>query len=798
MITGIKIKNVLALWLIGLFSLVQVAAQDSGPVLDPTSNFDRYYSNNYQESVYLHLDKEYYLTGEFMKFKVYCLEKTTSQPSQLSIVAYVEVLDAKNQAHLQTRIELDEGTGYGEFYIPINLASGNYLVRAYTRWMRNYGTETFYHSMVQIINPFKKLGLKPESQIEEYLVDFFPAGGSLIHGVESKIVYHVKNGLGIPQNLHGRLMANDSIEVAELRPIKNGLGSFVFTPDLTNKYHVELDVEGEKVRQEFDEIESRGLSFQVENNDAELKLDIYCNDPSIIDPSANMHVALHQQGELLEYKSVRLLRGQAELSVKHRFQGVATISLIDQKGEVIAEKKMFMNNAAHNPSTILVQKDRFFTRDEVVISLPEMLTEDKQSKAHYSISVSATNPALIGHALDLDDYLVLGTELNYVYELNTYLQGSKEEVSRLVNNLLIAYPTSTNNHIFSDEDLITPLIPEHRSVLVTGRLTDQTKDEPAFNIMTYLSVPGKITQIYAAKSESDGRLILEAGNFYGSKEVIVQNDYTEDSVHSIEIDDPYSLEYADIPLPDFDLDESLENYIKSKSQQMQVYNANLKLSPNSEIVSLQDSASFYNEPDARYYLDDYTRFIVMEEVMREYIAGVNVRKNREGFHFMVIDMERNIIYQQNPLMLLDGVPVFDADDIIALDPLKIEKIETIKTRFGRGDLDCRGIVTYTSYAGDLAGYQLNKNALLFEYDGLQPIKQYIFPSYSTAYQRNNPTPDFRNSLYWNPQQQPTGDEITFYAGDVADTFMVKIEGITSDGTPFSFNDTFTVQPQEID
>lgn len=794
----IRIKEIIALWLIGLLSLIQVLAQDTGQAKDPAQNFDRYYANNYQESIFLHLDKEYYLSGEFMKFKVYCLEKTMSQPSQLSIVAYVEVLDAENQAHLQTRIELNEGTGYGEFYIPMNLSSGNYLVRAYTRWMRNFGAETFYHSMVQIINPFKKLGLKPESEIETYHVNFFPEGGSLIHGVESKVVYHMKNGLGIPQNYHGRLMANDSIEVAELRPIKNGLGSFVFTPDLTNKYHVELDVEDEKVRQEFIGIEGKGLLFRTENGNTDTKLGIYCNDPSVIDPEATVHVALHQRGELLEHKTARLLRGQAELSVNRQFQGVATISLIDQKGEVIAQRKIFNNGIARSASSNLVQEDRFFTRDEVVFSLPEMIEEDMQSKAHYSISVSATNPALEGHALDLQDYLLLGTDLSYVYELNTYLQGSQEEVSRLVNHLLIAYPTSTNQHLFSGEDLVLPYIPEHRSVLVTGKLTDQTKDEPAFNIMTYLSVPGKITQIYAAKSEADGKLMLEAGNFYGSKQVIVQNDYSKDSVYSIEIDDPYALEFANIPLPDFDLNESLENYIREKSQQIQVYNANLKLSPSSEIVSLQDSASFYNEPDARYYLDDYTRFIVMEEVMREYIAGVNVRKNREGFHFMVVDMERNIIYQQNPLMLLDGVPVFDADDIIALDPLKIQKIETVKTRFGRGDLDCRGIVTYTSYAGDLAGYQLNKNALLFEYDGLQPIKQYIFPSYSTAYQRNNPTPDFRNSLYWNPQPEPTGDEITFYAGDVADTFMVKIEGITSDGTPFSFNDTFTVQPQEID
>jgi hypothetical protein len=128
----------------------------------------------------------------------------------------------------------------------------------------------------------------------------------------------------------------------------------------------------------------------------------------------------------------------------------------------------------------------------------------------------------------------------------------------------------------------------------------------------------------------------------------------------------------------------MEQFIRKKSQNMQVQNANMKLSPNTTTIPFADSSAFYNEPDARYYLDDYTRFVVMEEVMREYVAGVNVRKNRDGFYFMVIDIERNVLLDANPLMLLDGVPVFDADEIIALDPLKVEKIETVKTRFGKG------------------------------------------------------------------------------------------------------------------
>jgi len=46
---------------------------------------------------------------------------------------------------------------------------------------------------------------------------------------------------------------------------------------------------------------------------------------------------------------------------------------------------------------------------------------------------------------------------------------------------------------------------------------------------------------------------------------------------------------------------------------------------------------FYGKADENYLLDDFTRFPVMEEVMREYVPGVFVRKRRDGFHFLVRD-----------------------------------------------------------------------------------------------------------------------------------------------------------------
>jgi hypothetical protein len=208
-----------------------------------------------------------------------------------------------------------------------------------------------------------------------------------------------------------------------------------------------------------------------------------------------------------------------------------------------------------------------------------------------------------------------------------------------------------------------------------------------------------------------------------------------------------------------------------------------------------DSASFFGKPDATYFLDDYTRFPVMEEVMREYVNGILVRKNRDGFYFMVNDPALSINYKEGPLILLDGIPVFDADDIIALDPLSIQKIETIRGGFTKGYLNCHGIVSYSSYKGDLGGYKPPDFVTKLEMDGLQIRKSYIYPDYENLTDRNNRMPDFRNNLYWIPdmvRRSQQNEVVKFYTSDAITEYAIVINGISKNGIPYSAKATFMV------
>jgi hypothetical protein len=159
-----------------------------------------------------------------------------------------------------------------------------------------------------------------------------------------------------------------------------------------------------------------------------------------------------------------------------------------------------------------------------------------------------------------------------------------------------------------------------------------------------------------------------------------------------------------------------------------------------------DSLSFYGKADETYVLDDYTRFPVMEEVLREYVPGVMVRKNRDGFRFQMPNvLTRKLI--EDPMVLLDGVPVPDVDKIMAFDPMKVIKLEVVRRTFYNGLASFPGIVSFTTYDGDLGGFTLDEHYVTLDYDGLNLQRDFYRPNYEKQAYENLPDP--RSLLYWN-------------------------------------------------
>ncbi len=107
------------------------------------------------EAIYLHASGTLFMPGEYLYFSLYCINTQTYKLSDLSQVAYVQLIGEDNGVVFTRKIDLEKGRGQGDYFFPTALPSGNYKLVAYTHWMKNAGIPQFFKADLTFLNPYR-------------------------------------------------------------------------------------------------------------------------------------------------------------------------------------------------------------------------------------------------------------------------------------------------------------------------------------------------------------------------------------------------------------------------------------------------------------------------------------------------------------------------------------------------------------------------------------------------------------------------------------------------------------------
>jgi len=108
-----------------------------------------------QEFVYLHTDRNTYIAGETVYYKLYVLDQSKVL-SNNSKAGYILLRNSESASIVKLRVKLENGLANGQFMIPDTLISGNYQLSAFTSLMKNTDSGLISHSDITIINRFDK------------------------------------------------------------------------------------------------------------------------------------------------------------------------------------------------------------------------------------------------------------------------------------------------------------------------------------------------------------------------------------------------------------------------------------------------------------------------------------------------------------------------------------------------------------------------------------------------------------------------------------------------------------------
>ena len=123
--------------------------------LDPATALTKRAAADPGEKLFVHLSQHTLITGELLWFSVFVTDAQKHKPSVLSSVVYAELLGPGNKPVIKDKIMVQNGSGFGSFYLPASLQTGVYNFRAYTSWMKNAGPDFFFHQEITIVNTLR-------------------------------------------------------------------------------------------------------------------------------------------------------------------------------------------------------------------------------------------------------------------------------------------------------------------------------------------------------------------------------------------------------------------------------------------------------------------------------------------------------------------------------------------------------------------------------------------------------------------------------------------------------------------
>ncbi|HEY9195950.1 MAG TPA: hypothetical protein VIM77_06780, partial [Mucilaginibacter sp.] len=536
------------------------------------SSFKEYTSNTLQEKLYLHTDKNGYTAGELIWFRIYNVDGMLMKPLKLSKVAYVELLDEKQTPVLQTKIALSAGAGSGSLYLPANLSTGNFLLRAYTSWMKNFGPEYYFSKKLTIINPLKSPDAVPKPAPANYDIQFFPEGGNLLAGVESTIAVKATDQWGKGANFKGAIINQKNDTILRFQSLKFGMGRFNFKPQNNVVCRAVINIDGKIIQKDLPPVSAAGYVMGVKDEGDQLRVTVSTNLPG-----QPVYLFVQTRGVIDIVQMANTGNGQAVFTFgKQKLgEGISQITVFNSAKQPVCERLFFKMPAKTLAIEALADAQQYAPRKKVAVTLSTWDKSRNTIDADLSLSVYRLDSLQHDENEDILSYLWLRSDLKGTIEAPSYyFNNITAESSLALDNLMLTQGWRRFNwsNILEGKTAAFEFLPEFNGPIVTGRVINKLNNQPEKDIVAYLGIPGKQVQLYTAKSDPRGKLFFNMKPFYGQHEIVGQNNTNIDTNYRIDILTPFSEEFAAAVLPHPEITTAMKATFEEQTIAMQVQN----------------------------------------------------------------------------------------------------------------------------------------------------------------------------------------------------------------------------------
>jgi hypothetical protein len=778
------------------------------------------------EKIYLHTDKSIYFIGEDLWYKAYDVRAYNNLLYDNSNILYVELIspDAEIIARNKTNIEI--GLGHGDFQLTDSLGvkPGVYQLRAYTNWNRNFGEDFVFKKNIEIIDVFQtqsktdkaqnsatKTKALPQPQISaisnqnNFNIDFFPEGGSLLENVASVVGFKAVDANGNPINAKGEIYDSDNELITSFQSSHDGMGKFQILPIEGKSYFAKINTPiGTTVKIELPKVLKEGYLLSYKKVKDKNYISIITNENTLLqNPNAALTVVGKAKG-VSYFESTQTLTQTTlsfELPKDSAPDGISQITLFDSNNKPQSERLVFVEKDHDLDVQLTTDKISFKPNEKATVNVSSKSKAGTAKSASYSLSVTDMNGIVDekDFGTTISSYFLMESDIRgKVHNPGYYFDATNVKRYEHLDDLLLTqgWRDFLWKTIPKANDTISYIV--EKGFTISGRVKQVLGDKPKVNTGVGLVLKNnKHMNSFKTTTDASGGFKFEEIMFSGKTDLFL-NSKNEKGMYGGEI---IINPFEQLPAPVYFKNEPI---IWSESTSKIVDNVFKKyaafgVKPENildevEIVSKKKKYApvSYGMPDYKYIIDkkEAKKLNNTAELIEEQCVGV-IPAN--------FSMEINSYFDRESgrgLILIDGNEANEAGELLGISPEDVLKIEVasgyvVNALYGKSQV----ISIFTNG---------NRNKTIPE--SFHSIKQPVEGFY-TARVFYVPNPEqlellqdnktaVRNTIYWTPNIYPdkTGNAtISFFNTKVETKVKVALEGITATGIPVVKNTYYTIK-----
>ncbi len=427
----------------------------------------------------------------------------------------------------------------------------------------------------------------------------------------------------------------------------------------------------------------------------------------------------------------------------------------------------------HGSPEIVPDKKVYGARQKVTVSIKNL--PDSIAWVDVSISVTAKNP-----------FEVPGSPETNIAAYLPYMWGKMKEAAKSLDlydgNDFCRYPEEDKGFIFA------------------GKVLDKANLKPVPNVYVLLTVADSVANLKYALTDSTGKFYFLLGKNYNNRELILQLKDSPVAVENlvITIDDktfnPYYLVSGSVMPDSVSLD--FISTCRQSAMVNKIYHYGSSTAITANKIPIQDR-TFFGKPDEVIRPSEFLEMPNFEDIVANIVRNAKYKYSDDKSTILVVDGLSHQFWEgHNALVLLNNVPVFDYNILNSLGSKLIQRIELKTNRMFYGNLEIFGIISIFTKEDFIPVLKTGHKVVAFPNEVLVSGINFNSPDYSNITQKNSKIPDFRQTLYWNPDVEidtKAQNTIEFYTSDLKSTYDIIIQGISVKGIPVSSRTTFEVR-----